>query len=533
MDGLTQYAGAGPSPFAFYRAPIVGGGSLLPFELGIASFAVQDLNSLRSVEALSDYQRECRARLVEIDAEYQGLPFPDDVREEFGTLQGLAGEDGEIEARIIELRGREEIIRGVVDSGNDRAAEAGTTPVIRTPAASRAATRPSARRIPENVYALEEYRKYASSGEDLTRLYRDGARRAAELATYPDDRIDRAVAVAQVDRLLQTADDEHGTLAQRILRTGSPGYEAAFGKMVKELSTNGLHGDQLRALSLGSDAGGGFAVPFQLDPTVIATSNGVINPIRQMARVERILGKKWEGVTSAGITVSRAAEGDESADNSPVLAQPSVGTSRVQAFVPFSIELQQAWGALSSEVARMLADAKDIEEASSFVSGDGLGNNPQGVVAGLGAPQQVASAGAGAFAVADVYNVKNAVPPRFRAQGQFLGETSIYDLVRRFDTNGGANMWVQLADPTPSRLIGYPAREISTMDSTLVAGKLVLAFGDFSQFLIAERIGMAIELVPHVFGANRRPTGQRGIYAIWANGSGILVPNAFRVLKIG
>jgi predicted phage gp36 major capsid-like protein len=36
--------------------------------------------------------------------------------------------------------------------------------------------------------------------------------------------------------------------------------------------------------------------------------------------------------------------------------------------------------------------------------------------------------------------------------------------------------------------------------------------------------------VPHLFGANRRPTGQRGLYAFWRNNSKVLVDNAFRVL---
>jgi len=47
-----------------------------------------------------------------------------------------------------------------------------------------------------------------------------------------------------------------------------------------------------------------------------------------------------------------------------------------------------------------------------------------------------------------------------------------------------------------------------------------------------DRVGMGIELVPHLFGpTNRYPTGQRGILAIWFNNSQVLVPNAFRLLQ--
>lgn len=58
-----------------------------------------------------------------------------------------------------------------------------------------------------------------------------------------------------------------------------------------------------------------------------------------------------------------------------------------------------------------------------------------------------------------------------------------------------------------------------------------LVFGDFSKFLIVDRIGMNVELVPHLLGANRRPTGERGILAVWMNNCKVLVDNAFRIAE--
>ena len=71
------------------------------------------------------------------------------------------------------------------------------------------------------------------------------------------------------------------------------------------------------------------------------------------------------------------------------------------------------------------------------------------------------------------------------------------------------------------------------MDSTTVAEKKILLFGDFNQFLIVDRIGMAVEPIQHVFGkTNARPTGQRGIYAYWRNSSKVLTKAAFRLLVV-
>jgi HK97 family phage major capsid protein len=57
-----------------------------------------------------------------------------------------------------------------------------------------------------------------------------------------------------------------------------------------------------------------------------------------------------------------------------------------------------------------------------------------------------------------------------------------------------------------------------------------LLYGDFSRYAIVERVGMQIELIPHLFGANRRPTGQRGLYAFWGNSAKVVDANAFRAL---
>ncbi len=167
-----------------------------------------------------------------------------------------------------------------------------------------------------------------------------------------------------------------------------------------------------RSMVLESDPDGGFAVPFQLDPMILLTSDGVVNPIRSFARVETIVGQEWQGITSAGVTVTRAAEEDEATDDSPTLEQPVIRANRVQAFIPFSYELGQDWSALRSEMARLFADAKDAEEAASFVNGNGIGVAANGVTRTMPASSIIDTAGSGAFAIPDVYTLLEAVPPR-------------------------------------------------------------------------------------------------------------------------
>ncbi|MFI0897071.1 phage major capsid protein [Streptomyces sp. NPDC020983] len=478
---------------------------------------------------------EISVRLQEIDTEFSGATLPEDVQAEWDDLNG---EHDRHEAAIAATAERAERLRqlAAVPGGTERATVGGAT---RAGGYGRQA--PALIRRPDDIYNLAEVRQQARSIDDMADLYRDRAMRAIETSEFPGVE-SREAAQERAEQLLTRVDDEEGTLARRMLATGSPIYNRAFGKMLTQFSRDGLTSEESRALSLGVDAAGGFAVPMQLDPTVILTSDGSINPLREVARQVQVVGKKWEGVTSAGVTVTRGAEGDEAPDSTPTLAQPSVDTQRVQGFVPFTVELEASWNAMRGEVTMLLQDAKDNEEASSFILGDGTGDNPNGLIGTMPSGSRVGQTGsAGALTVPDdLFAVENALGPRFRRNATWMANKAIYNKVRgAAESKGGlaGDLWARLQPGMPPELIGYPAYEASAMDGAIASSgavaNYVAVLGDFKRgFLIVDRIGMSIELVPHLFGANGRPTGQRGIYAYWSNNCKILVPNAFRVLNV-
>lgn len=485
-----------------------------------------------TVEERTARQSEIRARLAEIDTEYSGATLPEETQTEWDGLQSeYVGHDRAIEAATA----RAEQLRALAlePGATERAGAAAGAPGSRTA--------PGQIRRPDDIFDMASARQQARSIDELPGLYRDRAMRAIEVAQFPGSG-NREDAQERAAHLLDTVDTEDGALARRMLQTGSPLYNRAFGRMLTRGSTNGLTSEESRALSLGVDAAGGFAVPFQLDPTVILTNDGQINPLRDLARIEQIVGKKWEGVTSAGVTVTRGAEADEVGDSSPALAQPAVDTQRVQGFVPFTVELERSWNAMRGEITMLLQDAKDNEEATSFITGDGTGTNPGGLIGTMPTGSRVGQTGAaGALTVPDdVFAVENALGGRFRRNASWMANKAIYNKIRSVaESKGGlaGDLWARLQNGMPPELIGYPAYEATAMDGVIqatgAAANYIAVLGDFKRgFLIVDRIGMSIELVPHLFGPNGRPTGQRGIYAYWSNNSKILVPNAFRVLNV-
>jgi len=474
--------------------------------------------SSMAAPALSIDDREARVteiddRLGEIDTDYDGQVMPDTVREEWN---GLNRERDEHIKALRELRARKERLAAIAEA-NPAATErvdgnGGGAPVV-------------IRRRGNEIYDLARIRSQSSSDEEYRAQLHDNAKRAIERANYGTIRnvVTREDAQTTVLRLLDGIDDERGTLARRILATGSPEYERWFWAQLTGRS------DVPRPQAALTLSGTGVAVPFELDPTVIITSDGATNPLRQMARVETITGKTWQGVTSAGITVGRLGEALPSTDNAPTLAQPEVTPTTVRGFVPFSIESDQNWTQLRSEMTRLLQDAKDVEEATSFVVGSGTPPAAAGIQATLTTASNVNDGVT--FDVGDLYAMDNALPPRYVPRARWLARKNTYNTVRTLDTNG--TLYVRLTEGRPPELLGYPAHEASAMPvrftSSTVFGGRYMILGDWSNFLIVDKAGMDLEIIPHLF-SNNLPTASRGIFALWRNNSVVLNGNAFRIL---
>lgn len=471
-----------------------------------------------SIEDLQARREEIERRLEDIRRETQGSVMPAELREESADLfdevrqiDAAIAEDREMERRMREMRDRggieaEAPPRRDYDRGYNGSSKRDELPW-------------------RNLYDLNEYRAHSRTEEQHRGLLREGAMKVLERATFPDPRVDSTAARDHIHRLLER--DHHGELAARIIATGGDTYQRAFGKFWAQIP---LTSEEERALSLTTTAGG-FAVPYVLDPTIIPISNGSVNPLRQIARVERVTSNEWRGVTSAGVTAHYRAEAAETTDDSPTLGQPTANPERVDVFIPFSVEIGMDWPNLQAEMGRLVADAKDDVEADKFINGLGhASNEPQGLL--VGATAVVATVAATAFSVADLYALENALPPRFRSRARIIANRLQYSRVRQFDTAGGANLWARLADGLPPELLNYPAYEDSGMPSTLTSGSSIITMGDFSNFLIVDRVGMNAELIPHLLGSNRRPTLQRGLVFWWRNTSAVLAWQSFRTLKV-
>lgn len=333
------------------------------------------------------------------------------------------------------------------------------------------------------------------------------------------------------------ADDREGTIARRYLFTGSDAYRSAFIKLVAG-DDHGLTPDEReavsRAMSL-TDGSGGYKVPFLIDPTVVITTSGTTNPFRVACRVVQGTSDTWNGVNSGGVSARWAAEASQANDDSPTLTQPSIPAHKADSFVPFSIEIGQDYPGLEADIRAAMMEAKDDLEAAAFATGSGTGQ-PTGLVSALVASSPtviVTSTGSNTFAKGDFTGLRTSVGPKYRARGTWFADAPILEEIAAFGTTLDAYSVDYTSDLLPT-LRGRPVVESSEMDSSYGSGEnYVLIFGDAQNYVIYDRIGMSVELVPMLFGtANNRPTGERGFYAHWRVGADCRNDNAFRILNV-
>jgi HK97 family phage major capsid protein len=459
-------------------------------------------------------ESELKARVAELDLEHTGETMPKESREEWNKLNETIDEFTARRERLAEFaRSRRNL-----ESGDGADFRHGFT-----------------RDDPQQDPRLREAR--------------DVGLRAIER----HDDVLTAKAADRLDGLVRGRDPD-GSAARYLDAVADSAYLSAFGKLVMDPMSGHLRFSpqeveavrkvsavqEERAMSITTGSAGGFAVPFVLDPSILLTSTGALNPIRQVATVTTISGaREWRGVASDGVTASYVAEATVATDASPTLVQPSIVTYQWRVFVPFSIELGQDWPELQGELVRLASDARDVNDATQFLTGAGT-TSPGGILniggtGGLTTTQRVQTAVSATYAVGDPWLLKAQVPPRFISTSTYAGSPGLWDRTYRFVAQGSTTEPRQFSDgDRGGDFVGRPKIEWSTMVNTTTTGSKIMIAGDFSGYNVVDRLGVTAELIPHLFTASQGllPSGQRGLYVYGRTGAGVTKPNAFRYLEV-
>jgi HK97 family phage major capsid protein len=344
--------------------------------------------------------------------------------------------------------------------------------------------------------------------------------------------------------------DEMAEAAELFLSLSNPHYHEAFRSVLRypmEFMGNGGTGfetftDEQRgawrdvrtnmavraAFAETSGAAGGFALPLQLDSTVMVTNAGVVGPFRKLARTVIGTSNVWEGITSAGSTANWVAEGAAVTDTTPVLAQVAITPFKSAVWVFASLEIAGDTS-LDQQVPGLIAEARSRLELTSFTTGTGSAQ-PFGVIT-----RGASDATVGALTAAMIYGMHQNLPPRFRsydtARPAWISNVTIQDACRQLPTFAGS-VQSMLNDnqpgDSPPQMLGIDYYEASAMDaSNAVSGHKNLMLGDFSQMILVERLPAVMIYDPLVLAqASALPSGQVGWYSYARVGADITTPAA-------
>jgi HK97 family phage major capsid protein len=283
-------------------------------------------------------------------------------------------------------------------------------------------------------------------------------------------------------------------------------YRGAFRGYIRK-NNAGSGGDEIKALSVGSDPDGGYAVTPDMGGR-IAQLVRETSPIRQVANVVTIGTDALEGINDLHEATSGWVGETE---GRPETAAPKIGEYRIPVHEQYAEPratqklLDDALFNVEEWLAGKIAERLARMENESFVLGNGV-RKPRGFLTyaagtpaatGFSVIEQVPTGAAGAFAAADpgdalitlVYALKSA----YRENAVFMMKRATLAEVRKLKDQNGNYLWQpDFQMKQGGTLLGFNVTEAEDMPE-IAAGSLSVAFGDFNAgYQIVDRQGIRI-----------------------------------------
>ncbi len=334
-------------------------------------------------------------------------------------------------------------------------------------------------------------------------------RRSADVVTDEKvDRIDKALVEQKraLDELtLAASRPSLGGTERKATDRDAIERKAAFDRYVRKGDTGGLDALEVKTLSAGSNADGGYTVPLEIETTIDRVL-AKASPIRAIASVRQIGGNVYrKPIATAGAATGWVAETDSrpatGTPNLAVIDFPAMELYAMPAASPVllddsAVNIEQ-W--LAGEVQIVFAE----QEGAAFVSGNGT-TQPKGFLSETIVADAswawtklgyVASGADGAFASSNPTDslVSLAYAPKqaYRANGTWVMNRKTESAIRKFKDSTGNYIWQPgSAAGQPPTLLGYPVAEAEDMPD-IASGSYSIAFGDFARgYLIVDRVGI-------------------------------------------
>lgn len=287
-------------------------------------------------------------------------------------------------------------------------------------------------------------------------------------------------------------------------------HKEAFMQFMRKGIDEGLRDLERKALQVGVDEDGGYAVPEELDRNIINLLKDEV-VMRQEASVITVGGANYKKLINLGGTASGwVGETD---------TRPATDASKLTAIEPFMGEIYgnpqatqtmlddvffnaEAW--INSELATEFAEQEEV----AFTTGNGT-KKPKGFLAyassidddktrAFGTLQHILSGSAAAVTADAVIKLVYTLRKAHRSGAKFMMNNNSLFNVRILKDSQGNYLWRPgLELEQPSTLVGYGIAENEQMPD-IAADAKAIAFGNFKRgYTIVDRIGTRILRDPY------------------------------------
>lgn len=275
----------------------------------------------------------------------------------------------------------------------------------------------------------------------------------------------------------------------------------------------------------------------------------LVSPMRQICQTHQTTGEKVEypnliNDTSAAYAVEQQTF---AASNDPTLGLLNIPVHELRGLLQLSQQnLEDSMFNLEQFIMQRLARKFAQREGTAFISGNGNGqprgimaygtnlaynavpSNPTGKQTGLTyipyiPSGQAATLGQGDCLITAMHDLK----AYYRPSATWCFTTATLGVLRLIKDSQQRPLWQPFAaGGFPGTIYDRPYIEMPDMDE-IAANKFPIAIGDFSNYLIVDRIGLNVKQLNELYAAQ----GLVGYIARMRNGGDVLIPESFRVIK--
>ena len=319
---------------------------------------------------------------------------------------------------------------------------------------------------------------------------------------------------------------------------GMSDYKQAFNRFLRK-GDQIMGADELKALSVGVDADGGYVVEPDLTGRIV---NQVFETsvMRAYASIQTISTNSLEGLwdqdeAAAGWVTETAAR---TTTATPVLGKWSIDVHELYANPKATQKvLDDAEINLEAWLAAKVSDKMSRIENAAFVTGTGT-DQPKGFLAYAAGTtlntqiEQLSSGVAGGFAAAPaggdiLIDALYALKAQYRANATWFMNRATTKTVRKLKDTDGAYLWQSgIAAGQPATVLGYPTASMEDMPDP-AANSLSIAVGDMrAAYQIVDRQGIRVLRDPY----SDKP--YVSFYSVKRVGGAVVNTEALKIIKL-